>query len=102
MLYSMCRNCSYVCSCCSARVNGARCSGCESRYDEFEPAENIKYCPLTGEKLPSEDNNYSKAEEGYTDSVGGYHESGVGYSPSGRFCGECCMNTCEGCKYAEV
>lgn len=43
----------------------------------------------------------SKVEEGYTDSVGGYHEGGVGYSPSGRFCGECCMHTCEGCKYAE-
>lgn len=63
-MYSMCRNCSYVCSCCSARANGARCSGCESRYDEFKPAENIKYCPLTGEKLSS---------EVHTDAVGDCH-----------------------------
>lgn len=60
MLYSMCRNCSYVCGCCSARINNARCSGCENHYDEFKPADNIKYCPLTGEKFSS---------EAYTDAV---------------------------------
>lgn len=44
-----CRKCKYVCACCSSRI-GQRCSGCD-RYDEFEPAEHIEYCPLNGKKL---------------------------------------------------
>lgn len=44
-----CRKCKYVCVCCSSRI-GQRCSGCD-RYDEFELAEHIEYCPLNGKKL---------------------------------------------------
>ena len=91
-MYSVCRDCKYVCSCCSSRINNLRCYGCESHYDEFKPADNIKYCPLTGKKL---------SREGYTDTVGGYHEAGIEYSPTGEWCGECNSITCENCVNAK-
>ena len=50
-MFTKCRECDYVCSCCSSRTDCANCSGCENHHDEFKPAENIIYCPLTGEKV---------------------------------------------------
>ena len=38
---------------------------------------------------------------GYTDDVGGHHDAGVGWSPDGHYCGECCSDSCSGCKVWE-
>lgn len=51
MGYEKCKDCKYICTCCASRKDYVRCSGCESHYDEFIPAENINYCPLTGEDI---------------------------------------------------
>lgn len=53
MAYDNCRDCKYRCKCCSSREGWSRCSGCESHYDEFRPAENIIFCPMTGQKIVS-------------------------------------------------
>lgn len=53
MAYDKCRDCKYRCTCCSSREGWSHCSGCESHYDEFKPAENIIYCPMTGQKIVS-------------------------------------------------
>lgn len=51
MMFEKCRNCKYICTCCSSRNVCESCSGCEKYYDEFRPAENILYCPLDGSKV---------------------------------------------------
>lgn len=51
MDYQKCRNCKFVCRCCSSRFKQwLCCSGCESK-DEFAPAEHIKFCPLDGNPI---------------------------------------------------
>lgn len=46
-IYPTCRACKYVCGCCVSRRDELKCIGCEN-HQEFEPAENIKHCPITG------------------------------------------------------
>lgn len=53
MAYDKCRVCEHRCTCCSSRQTWVCCSGCDSHYDEFKPAENIIYCPMTGQKIVS-------------------------------------------------
>lgn len=56
MIYVECRNCKFVCTCCASRKDGTNCSGCENHFDEFKPAENINYCPMTGKRVISHNN----------------------------------------------
>lgn len=56
MIYIECRNCKFVCTCCASRKDGTSCSGCENHFDEFKPAENINYCPMTGKRVISHKN----------------------------------------------
>lgn len=57
MKYEKCRQCDYICTCCESRGLWTNCSGCENPKDEFEPAQNIKFCPLNGEKLEDREEN---------------------------------------------
>lgn len=56
MIYIECRNCKFVCTCCASLKDGTSCSGCENHFDEFKPAENINYCPMTGKRVISHKN----------------------------------------------
>lgn len=53
MIFKKCRNCQYRCRCCASHFfdKGPRCSRCENHYDEFHPAEHVKYCPLDGQLI---------------------------------------------------
>lgn len=53
MIFKKCRDCRYHCRCCASSVfdRGPRCSSCENHYDEFYPSEQIKYCPLDGQRI---------------------------------------------------
>lgn len=46
-IYPTCISCKYACGCCVSRRDKLKCAGCENHH-EFEPAENIKHCPITG------------------------------------------------------
>lgn len=47
-----CRECLYTCKCCSARDNAFEsCSSCSKDYDKFIPAQHIKHCPRSGDKI---------------------------------------------------
>ena len=52
-----------------------------------------------------EDEPYDDYDDGYSDcldEVGGYHADGIGCNPHGVWCGECCKETCKGCKYENI
>jgi hypothetical protein len=59
MVWAKCRDCQYRCRCCASHFFDKRpgCSGCENHYDEFYPAEHIKFCPIDGKpvRLPMYD-----------------------------------------------
>ena len=46
----ICRNCENRCSCCDSCF-GLNCWHCECNYDEFQPKDYIKYCPMKGESI---------------------------------------------------
>lgn len=53
MLYEKCRQCRYVCRCCSSHFKEyfPHCQECPNNHFEFEPALHIIHCPLDGLKI---------------------------------------------------
>lgn len=48
-----CRDCENRCKCCASHFHDKypMCMSCEQNYDEFQPADHIKFCPLTGSEI---------------------------------------------------
>lgn len=53
MAYEKCRQCRFVCKCCTSHDcdTWPRCSECPNNRFEFQPASHIQHCPLDGSEL---------------------------------------------------
>lgn len=53
MKFEKCRECAFVCTCCSSRETKKNCKQCNSmNFNEgYRPAGNIHYCSKDGEKI---------------------------------------------------
>lgn len=53
MIYKKCKQCKYVCRCCTSHFmeGPIGCSECARNRNEFSPAMHIVYCPVDGRKI---------------------------------------------------
>ena len=59
MIYEKCRQCEFVCRCCSSKHwdnNYPHCQGCNRTHNEYEPANHINHCPIDGSIIKEKPN----------------------------------------------